>query len=63
MDYTAAYVGNYFRAEVYSKRKWNTWKEADKNLHDLREEGQVAFAAVDSSTLETQPEDSSGQLY
>ena len=58
----AACVGNYFRAEVYSKRNWNTWREADKNLHDLREEGHVAFAAVDSSTLETQPVDSRGAI-
>lgn len=58
----AACVGNYFREEVYSKRKWNTWREADENLHDLREKGLVAFAAVDSSTLETQPEDSRGAI-
>lgn len=58
----AACVGNYFRAEVYSRRGWNTWREADANLHDLREEGRVAFAAADSSTLETQPEDSRGAI-
>ena len=58
----AACVGNYFRAEVYSRQGWNTWREADANLHDLREGGQVAFAAVDSSTLETQPGDSRGAI-
>jgi len=58
----AACVGNYFRAEVYSKRNWNTWREADKCLHDLREEGRVAFAAVDSVTLETQPDDPRGAI-
>lgn len=58
----AACVGNYFRAEVYSKRNWNTWREADMCLHDLREKGVVAFAAVDSSTMETQPGDSRGAI-
>ena len=58
----AACVGNYFRAEVYSRCGWNTWREADANLRDLREEGRVAFAAVDSSTLETQPGDSRGAI-
>ncbi len=58
----AACVGNYFRAEVYNKRAWNTWREADANLRDLREMGRVAFAAVDSSTLETQPEDPRGAI-
>jgi len=58
----AACVGNYFKAEIYSKRKWNTWREADANLRELRVRGLVAFAAVDSSTLETQPGDSRGAL-
>src|SRR5574342_175274 len=51
----AACVGNYFRAEVYRKSGWNTWREADSLLRDLREQGLVAFAAVDSSILETAP--------
>ena len=32
----AACIGNYFRAEVYTKKGWNTWREADWCLHDLR---------------------------
>ena len=56
----AACVGNYFRAETYSKRGWNTWREADSALQDLRVRRQVAFAAVDSSILESQPEDPRG---
>jgi len=55
-------VGNYFRAEVYTARGWNTWREADARLRDLRQEGRVAFAAVDSSILETQPRDSRGPI-
>lgn len=58
----AACVGNYFRAEVYSKRGWNTWREADTSLRDLRLKGRVAFAAVDSATLETQPDDVRGAI-
>lgn len=58
----AACVGNYFRAEVYRKSGWNTWREADWLLRDLRLEGQVAFAAVDSSILETAPEDPRGAI-
>lgn len=58
----AAYIGNYFRAEVYSKRGWNTWREADANLKDLRIDGLVAFGALDSSTLETNPEDPRGAI-
>jgi len=58
----AACIGNYFKAEFYSKRKWNTWREADANLRDLREKGRVVFAAVDSSTLETQPGDLRGAI-
>jgi hypothetical protein len=51
----AACVGNYFRAEVYRKSGWNTWREADLLLRDLREHRRVVFAAVDSSILETAP--------
>jgi len=58
----AACVGNYFRAEVYSKMGWNTWREADANLRDLREKGRVGFSAVDSSTLDTGPEDPRGAI-
>lgn len=58
----AACVGNYFRAEVYNKRGWNTWREADANLQDLRREGRVAFAAFDSSILETKPDDPRGTI-
>ena len=58
----AACVGNYFRAEVYRQSGWNTWREADWLLRDLRLEGQVAFAAVDSSILETAPEDPRGAI-
>jgi hypothetical protein len=58
----AACVGNYFRAEVYSKRGWNTWREADAGLRDLREMGRVGFAAVDSSTIDTDPEDLRGAI-
>jgi len=58
----AACVGNYFRAEVYRASGWNTWREADTLLRDLREEGRVAFAAVDSSILETAPEDPRGAI-
>jgi hypothetical protein len=57
----AACVGNYFRAEVYT-RKWNTWREADALFQDLREQGRVAFAALDCSTLETRPEDPRGAI-
>jgi hypothetical protein len=58
----AACTGNYFRAEVYSKRGWNTWREADSNLQDLREKGMVGIAAVDSSTLDTDPDDIRGAI-
>jgi hypothetical protein len=58
----AACVGNYFRAEVYSNRGWNTWREADVNLQDLRREGRVALAAFDSSILETKPDDPRGTI-
>jgi hypothetical protein len=52
--------GNYFRAEMYREGGWNTWREADYLLRDLREDGRVAFAAVDSSILETAPDDLRG---
>ncbi len=58
----AACIGNYFRAEAYSPKGWNTWREADVNLQELRKKGLVAFAAVDSSTLETQPDDPRGAI-
>lgn len=58
----AACVGNYFRAETYRKNGWNTWRETDRRLCDLREKGKVAFAAVDSSTLETEPGGSKGAI-
>ncbi len=58
----AACVGNYFRAEVYRESGWNTWREADFLLSDLRRKGRVAFAAVDSSILETAPEDPRGAI-
>ena len=54
----AACIGNYFRAETYSKNGWNAWREADILLRELRKREQVAFAAVDSSTLETEPKSS-----
>ena len=58
----AACVGNYFRAEVYRKTGWNTWREADLLLQDLRKAGRVAFAAVDSSILETAQNDPRGAI-
>lgn len=58
----AACIGNYFRADVYTKKGWNTWKEADACLRDLRIKEMVAFAAVDSSTLETEPRGSKGAI-
>ena len=58
----AACVGNYFRAETYTKKGWNTWKEANICLSDLRSKEIVAFAAVDSSTLETEPRGSKGAV-
>lgn len=58
----AACVGNYFRAEVYKITGWNTWREADANLQDLRREGRVALAAFDSSILETKPDDPRGTI-
>jgi len=58
----AACIGNYFRAEVYTKKGWNAWREADFRLSDLRSKGKVALAAVDSSTLETEPKGSKGAI-
>ncbi len=58
----AACVASYFRADVYRKSGWNTWREADWLLRDLREHGLVAFAAVDSSILETAPDDPRGAI-
>jgi hypothetical protein len=47
---------------VYCKTGQNTWREADALLQDLRGKGRVAFAAVDSSILETAPDDSRGAI-
>ncbi len=58
----AACIGNYFKAEFYSKKRWNTWREADVKLYNLRKEGRVAFAAVDSVILDTQPDDKRGAI-
>lgn len=58
----AACIGDYFRAETYTKKGWNTWREADACLSDLRSRKLVAFAAMDSSTLETEPESSKGAI-
>src|SRR3989338_5061120 len=58
----AACIGNYFRAETYTKKGWNTWKEADACLSDLRSKKLVAFAAMDSSTLDTEPTGSKGAI-
>ena len=58
----AACIGDYFRAETYTKKGWNTWKEADACLSDLRSKKLVAFAAMDSSTLETEPTGSKGAI-
>jgi hypothetical protein len=58
----AACTGNYFRAETYTKKGWNAWKEADACLRDLRNEGLLAFAAMDSSTLDTEPNGSKGAI-
>jgi len=58
----AACVGNYFHAEIYRANGRNTWREADAALQGPREKGLVVFAAVDSSILETQPEDPRGAI-
>lgn len=58
----AACIGNYFRAEMYTKKGWNTWREADQCLRDLRNKGMVALAAMDSSTLDTEPRGSKGAI-
>ena len=58
----AACVGNYFSAEVYSMRNWNTWREADSRLKDLRQKGIVRLAAVDSSTIEIHHDDPLGAI-
>lgn len=52
----------HFRVETYTKKGWNTWKEADLRLHDLRNKEIVAFAALDSSTLDTEPTGSKGTI-
>ena len=53
----AACVEDYFCAEVYRASSWHIWREADAHLRDLRRLGRVALAGVDSSILETAPED------
>jgi hypothetical protein len=58
----AACVGNYFMADFHGPSRWNVWREADTRLKDIRKEGLVAFAAVDSSILETQPDDPRGAI-
>ena len=58
----AACIGNYFRAEAYTKKGWNTWREADRCLRYLRKKEIVAFAAMDSSTLDTEPRSSKGAI-
>lgn len=58
----AACIGNYFHAETYTKKGWNTWKEANACLSDLRSKKLVAFAAMDSSTLDTEPTGSKGAI-
>jgi len=58
----AACIGNYFRADTYSKIGWNTWLEADWNLRDLRRQGIVGFAAADSSTIELDSSDPLGAI-
>jgi hypothetical protein len=57
-----ACTGDYFNAD--SKRKpWNSlWREADLTFRDLRSKGRLALAAVDSSTLETEPNGSKGAI-
>jgi hypothetical protein len=47
---------------VYRASGWNTRREADYLLRDLREQSRVAFAAVDSSVLETAPDDPRGAI-
>lgn len=58
----AACIGNYFQAETYTKKGWNTWREADQCLHDLRKKEIVALAALDSSTLDTELRGSKGAI-
>ena len=58
-----ACIGNYFKAEDVCGQKWHSvWREADLALCDLRKRGEVAFAAVDSCTLETEPDGSKGAI-
>ena len=47
---------------MYRESGRNTWREAEAYLRGLRAEGHVAFAAVDSSILETQPDDPRGTI-
>ena len=58
-----ACIGNYFKADSICDQEWHgVWREADLALHDLRKKGRVVFAAVDSCTLETEPEGSKGAI-
>jgi hypothetical protein len=43
-------------------RNWNTWREAESHLKDLRKKGIVRFAAVDSSTIEIRHDDPLGAI-
>jgi hypothetical protein len=58
----AACLGDYFKAGAYTKKGRNTWTVADACLRDLRNKGLVAFAAMDSSILETEPRGSKGAI-
>ncbi len=58
-----ACIGNYFKADSICDQEWHrVWREADLALRDLRKKGRVVFAAVDSCTLETEPEGSKGAI-
>ena len=58
-----ACIGDYFKAEDVCNQVWHSvWREADLSLCDLRKEGRVVFAAVDSCTLETEPDGSKGAI-
>ncbi|MBU4304828.1 MAG: hypothetical protein KJ893_04290 [Candidatus Omnitrophica bacterium] len=58
-----ACIGNYFKAESSGGKEWNAcWREADLVLREFREKRQVAFAAVDSCTLETELNSKKGAI-
>ncbi|OGW80251.1 MAG: hypothetical protein A3B72_02630 [Omnitrophica bacterium RIFCSPHIGHO2_02_FULL_45_28] len=55
--------GDYFNSDSSKGKVWNgLWREADLAFRDLRNKGEIAFAAVDSSTLETEPRGSKGAI-